>query len=90
MAVLPLNTCGNIVSLTDKGKNCKRLLQRHVIFYEENFSPELKNIDSSFIKLVYSFHSSYQERATEPSMKRENSVDDMRVKEKLRLGCNED
>ena len=38
-------------------EKCKPLLQRHVIFYEETFLSEIKNIDSSFIKLIYSFHS---------------------------------
>ena len=68
------------VSFTDKGKNCKPLLQKHVIFYEETFSSKIKNIDSSFSKLVYSFHSTYQEREIEPSMKREKSYDYRRVK----------
>ena len=53
-----------------------------MIFYEENFSSKIKNIDSSFIKLVYSFHSAYQEREIGSSMKREKSVDDMRVNQK--------
>ena len=74
------NPLGISVSLTDKGKNCKRLLQRHVVFYEENFSSKIKNIDSSFSKLVYNFHSAYQEREIRPSMKREKSSDPMRVK----------
>ena len=69
-----LNSSVIIVDLLDKGKNCKRLLQRHVIFYEETFSSKIKNIDSSFSKLVYSFHSTYQEREIEPSMKREKTM----------------
>ena len=76
-----LNSSVIIVDLLDKGKNCKRLLQRHVIFYEETFSSKIKNIDSSFSKLVYSFHSTYQEREIEPSMKREKSYDYRRVKD---------
>ena len=51
-----------------------------MIFYEENFSSKIKIIDSSFIELVYSFHSAYQEREIGPSMKTDKSVDDMRVK----------
>ena len=75
-----LNSCVINVRLLDKGKNCKRLLQRHVIFYEETFSSKIKNIDSSFSKLVYNFNSVYQEREIRPSMKRKKSSDPMRVK----------
>ena len=63
-----VNPLGISVSLTDKGKNCKRLLHRHMIFYGETFSSEIKNIDSRFSKRVYNFHSAYQEREIEPSM----------------------
>ena len=75
-----INSSVIIVNLLDKRKNCKRLLQWHMIFYEETFSSKIKNIDSSFSKLVYSFHSTYQEREIEPSMKREKSYDYRRVK----------
>ena len=57
-----------------------------MIFYEETFSFEIKNMDSSFPKLVYSFHSAYQEREIDPSMKREKSVDYRRVKIVIGLG----
>ena len=52
---------------------------RHVIFYEENFSSKIKNIDFSLRKLVYNFHSAYQDREIGPSMKREKSSDPKRV-----------
>ena len=70
----------------DKGKNCKRLLQRHVIVYEETFLSEIKNIDSSFSKLVYNYHSAYQKREIDPSMKREKDVFDTRVKYLFKKG----
>ena len=56
-----------------------------MIFYEENFSSEIKIIDSSFSKLVYSFHSGYQEIEVGPSMEREKSSDQKRVKGKSRV-----
>ena len=68
------NSCVINVRLLDQGKNCKRLLQRHLIFYEETFSSEIKNIDSSFSTLLYSFHSAYQEREIVTSMKREKAL----------------
>ncbi len=74
-----LNSHGINGVLNAKGKNCKRLLQPHVISYEETFSPEIKNIDSYFMKLVYSFHSAYQEREIGPSMKKEKRVDAIRI-----------
>ena len=69
-----LNSLVFIVHFVDEGKKCKRLLQRHVILYQETFSSEIKNIESSFRKLVYNFQSAYQKREIDPSMKREKKL----------------
>ena len=64
----------------NKGKKCKPLLRRHVIFYEESFLSKIENIDSSFSeKTFFPFHTWLDFLSLISGMETLNNFDKTRV-----------